>query len=365
MASHDPIFLDESRRPEIRRRHKTGSVHDFRRHLGTELNSLKARFADIYQRIYDKLPPPMIFLEYEYVERTLLDVLLTGPSREARIAVAQLLQRLRPPSRRETLKALVAAAQDPEPEIRRAALACLASAELGGMSEALPVLLAAMEDDSPEARRHAIQALEGLGPDLASGAVPALAEALKDPDENVRRDSLATLAWLGSEAERAIHVIIEVLSQGSDEPFRDAAVRALLAIDREHRFALPRLEAVQGHAHRMAIMTSLRRVGHDARSLRRALESRWDPYRPDGPEAPNWFWYGGERFEIPPTPCKLLLPLWGQDSVPIKEVGQQVWETDTPSKNQVQMALKEINEVLGAAGVRWTYGKKGDFIQKL
>jgi hypothetical protein len=227
-----------------------------------------------------------------------------------------------------------------------------------------------MQDPRPETRRAAIRAWKEMGIDLASGAVGDLIKALEDEEAAVRLEALSALAWLGPEAEAAVPPLLEKMTADPDESIRDAATRALLKIDEEGRRTLPYLEATRGELKREGLLKSLRRIGPEARSLRVRLQAAWgegrglNPPHPDGPEPPDKFWWRHRAFDIKPTACKLLDRLWGKDRVAIAEVALLVWGTNDPTTDQVKSALREINSVLGQAGVNFCYSTKAGYFVK-
>lgn len=90
---------------------------------------------------------------------------------------------------------------------------------------AASALVAALEDDDDELRRAAIDALGQIG----EGAVPALIEALRHSNANVRRGAAQSLESIGPDAQEAMKALDESL-RDEDVAVRDAAASALRAI---------------------------------------------------------------------------------------------------------------------------------------
>jgi hypothetical protein len=213
---------------------------------------------------------------YKYVEPILAEALRSDPDDRVRIKVARNLLRLNPLWTRTMIAALLEVAGDRNPEVRQAARDALLSHELGRVAEAVPFLLELMKEaDAPEVRRRAIQAWKGVGEDLASAAVPALVEALGDKESSVRLESLSTLAWLGPEAARKAPHLVAVLLQDADEQVREQAARTLLWIAPEDDL-FDRLRGVKDAGPRDKVLRILRKIGQEARPLRRKLEAAWE-----------------------------------------------------------------------------------------
>jgi hypothetical protein len=307
-------------------------------------------------------------IEYKDLENLLLEALESTPNLRTR--VAEQLLRLGPPPTTATITALQRVAEGSGPEASGAARDCLLAFCQKGAALAASALPRAMQDPRPETRMAAIRAWKEMGLDLASGAVGDLIKALEDEEAAVRLEALSTLAWLGPEAEAAVQPLLEKMTAGPDESVGDAATRALLAIDPEHRLILPYLEAFPGKDTREVLLKALRKIGPEARSLRVSLQTSWgmgrgiNPPHPDGAELPGTFWWNHRNFEIKPTACKLLYYLWGKDRVAIAEVAPLVWGTKKPTKDQVKSALYEINSVLGQAGVNFCYSTTAGYFVK-
>jgi hypothetical protein len=307
------------------------------------------------------------------IENAAVDTTLANETR--RVATFYLLRFSSPPllSVDEVLDALM----DENPETRCAAAHCLGQMTLGDRPDAVPALMKGMQDDDATVRRSSITALHQLGTDLASGAIPALATALRDADIAVRREAIATLAWLTEEAWSIIPDLVAMMVAELDAGLREAAVRAMLVIDPDHVSIVDAVKKLDDPS-RAGVLQILRAVGEDGRALRKELQAVWnqpvdrrpvqgrpqvDPH-PDGPEEPDKFWWKGRKFDISPTPCRLLTALWRNENVKIEDILEHVWEQDDVSDNAIKSALNAMNAVLLDASVPFHYGRKGGFIVK-
>jgi hypothetical protein len=131
-----------------------------------------------------------------------------------------------------------------------------------------------MKDGRPEVRREAVEALREVDLDIASEAIAALTEALVGSEEKVRLEALKTLSWLGDEARRAAPAVVNVLLSEPKEAAREAAGQTLLRIDPDHHAAEPLLAGIKDRALWDRVLRVLRRLGPEARLLRRTLEGR-------------------------------------------------------------------------------------------
>jgi HEAT repeat protein len=301
-------------------------------------------------------------IEYKDIERLLLEALESTPNLSA--LVAEQLLRLGHPPTTATITALQRVAEGSDTEASLAARDCLLACCRQGIPLAATVLPQAMQDPRPETRVAAIRAWREMGIDLASGAVGDLIKALEDEEAAVRLEAVSTLAWLGPEAEAAVPPLLEKMTAGPDESARDAATRALLAIDHpEHRLILTHLEAIRGEIKREELLNALRKIGPEARSLRVRLQTSWRMSRgltphPDGPEPPDKLWWGGRYAELTPQPFTLLRYMWKKDWVAEEVVGKHVWEGGSWSTNQLKVALNKVNQALEEVGVPWRYRQK-------
>ncbi len=307
------------------------SLHRYRQLLNTVIMAFEQEAPDLYSQLREALNSSgNIFPEYEHAEGLLLEALESASDRRTRITVAKQLLRLGPPPTTATITTLQRVERDPDPVVSSAALDCLIACCLKGASSAAPALPRAMKDPRPETRTAAVRAWRELGRDLASGAVGDLIAALADPESDVRMEAVATLAWLRDEAEAAIPALLDLMKGAEEAAVREAAFRALLAIDPEHRLIFPSLQGIEGGTTRDLLLNALRRMGAEATSLRHKLEESWGrrvltPPHPDGPELPNRFWWKEDPHPIRPQPCRLLNHVWNKESVRIADVAQDVW----------------------------------------
>jgi HEAT repeat protein len=340
------------------------SLAEFRRRLAEFIGGFQGKDPEFYQRALEASAHEGFF-EYRDLKPVLVKALQSSPKNETRLEVAKFLAAHEPP-----LEEFLKVTNDRNQVIRRIALDVLLSSQLERVPEAVPLLLKTMKDNDPELRRSAIGAWRGMGHDLASAAVSALIEALSDKEKAVRLEALSTLAWLGQEAVSAVRALLDVVDSDPEEAIREAAIRALLVIDPEHGLIQPYLTALQGASTQEVLLRALRKLGPEARALRRGLQEAWGAGRgqdlphPDGPEPPDKFWFRGKGYDIPPIPCKLLACLWGKDKVLIEEAAQAVWGKSELEPNQLKSALRAINSVLEEAK-SWSYGiKKGYLVKK-
>ena len=124
------------------------------------------------------------------VERAIESGLLAPQATVRALAVAALGER------RESALPLTRAASDPDPRVRRAAVAALGRLPSDG-SEGLSALLLGLADADPEVRGEAARSLGRRGR-AAADALPALERARGDPDPRVAAiASRAAVAVLG------------------------------------------------------------------------------------------------------------------------------------------------------------------------
>jgi HEAT repeat protein len=133
-----------------------------------------------------------------------------------RAAAAEALGRISP----ATVPALIQVLQDPEKEVRQAAISAL-----GGVgaeaAAAVPDLVALLPQDGPRGL-HVVRPLGAIGP----AAVPALIQALRGRDADVRSRAAQVLGLIGPEAQAAAPTLVEVLR----DPEARVRVRAAEAL---------------------------------------------------------------------------------------------------------------------------------------
>jgi hypothetical protein len=146
--------------------------------------------------------------------------------------------------------------------------------EAEGAPEAIAYLTRATKHPQAHVRLWALGMWrEDVGVDLASGAVPDHIELLGDEVHAVRMKALSNLAWLGPEATEAVRRILEVVVNDRAESTREAAARALLAIDPEGVWVVP---ALRDSSERDRLVAELRLLFQDGRQLRRKVQA-WQP----------------------------------------------------------------------------------------
>lgn len=139
----------------------------------------------------------------------------------------------------ETLPDLVAALEDRQNEVVRAARAGLVSL----LPKSLVALKSALRSDQPEVRAQAALTIEEIGAPAAELA-PTLVEALADRDSNVRECAMLALTRLG---ESALAPLADALKH--EQPrIREYAARVLRDLGPAAKPAVPALlEAVHDH----------------------------------------------------------------------------------------------------------------------
>lgn len=146
------------------------------------------------------------------------------------------------------LRALVAAADDPDRFVRRAAVRTLGQVDPVGAGAPVPVLALRLADADLDVRLAAAASLENLGP--ASGpALPALVGALRRRDEAEMRLALCrVLEQLGEPARvEAVPALAAAVSD-KDARVRRSAARVLGGIGPAARSALAALRQAQDDA---------------------------------------------------------------------------------------------------------------------
>jgi HEAT repeat protein len=162
--------------------------------------------------------------------------------------------------------------KDRDVAIRVAAAYALASL---ASDEACPALLAALEDPSPDVRQAAVQALAAQG---GEPVVDALLKALRDPDEAVSQGAVRALGALGD--ARAVGPLL-ALAEGEQPYLRDLAADALVALGMPAVEALSALLLSQDEARRERGGMLFARMGETALAFLKGLlkednrDTRW------------------------------------------------------------------------------------------
>jgi len=143
--------------------------------------------------------------------RAFLDRHPSSPARRHALAILAAFE----PER--TLPRLEAALRDPDPNVRRLAVAEFARA---GVTD--PIVRTAVEDPSPIVRRRAAALLAGIPGDEARRALVRLARA--DPDDGVRRTAIT---WLGRRDDAGPGTLRAMLASEPDVTLQAIAVRSL------------------------------------------------------------------------------------------------------------------------------------------
>src|SRR5262249_10564766 len=122
--------------------------------------------------------------------------------------------------------ALIRALQDPEKEVRQAAISALGAAGAEAAA-AVPDLVALLPQDGPRGL-HVVRPLGAIGP----AAVPALIRALRGRDADVRSRAAQALRLIGPEARAAAPTLVEVL-RDPEARVRVRAAEALWQVARD------------------------------------------------------------------------------------------------------------------------------------
>jgi HEAT repeat protein len=110
---------------------------------------------------------------------------------------------------RRTVSALLAAIEDADAAVRRAA--CGALAGMGSVAAAaVPAFTRALDDADPVVRRLAAWGLEGIGP-AAKDAVPRLLQLIRDARGPVRPHAIMAVGRIAPESAAAIPPLVEAL----------------------------------------------------------------------------------------------------------------------------------------------------------
>lgn len=148
----------------------------------------------------------------------------------------------------DALPALLEAYRNPDPKIRRYALAQLDIVQAKD-ARVIATLIEALKDTDAESRRSAANLLGASG-DAAKASIPTLIGLLKDPNRTVRAAAITALGEFGAEARIAAPDILPFLNQeGSRE--QAAAIIALFKI------GAGQTEATQ------VVFRTLRKLGDD------------------------------------------------------------------------------------------------------
>jgi HEAT repeat protein len=143
---------------------------------------------------------------------------------------------------RGSLRAVIAALDDREAEVRESALSALQQFWRVD-KEDIPDLETALKSKRPEVRTFAVTTLGDLGPD----AVPALIEALDDTEPEVRKLAVVALDKIG--AKDAVPRLAALLDKDNDQDSRHAIVLALGRRGPDAAAAVPALGRVLERDH--------------------------------------------------------------------------------------------------------------------
>jgi HEAT repeat protein len=165
-------------------------------------------------------------------------------------------------------QALVAALQDPNPEVRFQACRSLERDDADPF--VVSALAQAVKDPSVEVRQEAVRVLHNIGPS-AKSAVPALTAALSDPEAAVREGAASALGYFGGVAAESVPALIAAISD-PDEDVRRSAIEALASMGTRGTESIPALtRALQDESMVYSAATTLGELGKPAQSAIPAL----------------------------------------------------------------------------------------------
>lgn len=135
---------------------------------------------------------------------------LTQPETRRRRLAADLLGNIGPAAAAAVPALAEAGANDPDLQVRKAAI--LSLGRVGGQGEsAVQALIGLLEDGNVSIRKTALESLAQLGPG-AKKAVSAVAKRLKDDNPEVRREAAEVLEQIGPAARAAIPALRAALA---------------------------------------------------------------------------------------------------------------------------------------------------------
>jgi HEAT repeat protein len=141
---------------------------------------------------------------------------------------------------RAALNDLLAMCRDPNPEVKKAGLAPLASILEKTDKQALRLLQEVLNDADTEVRRAAALALGNVGGKDAEKAVPVLVDALRNGEPHLKRSAALAIGNVGPGAARAVPDLVKAL-QDSDPALQRSAATALGGIGSGAGEAVPLL----------------------------------------------------------------------------------------------------------------------------
>jgi HEAT repeat protein len=143
---------------------------------------------------------------------------------------------------RPALLQLLAATQNPDTEVKKAALGVLVNLVGPTDRQAYAPLQAALTDRDVDVRRNAALALGNMGGEEASVAVGVLLEALQQKtDKELRQQAAAALKNIGPFAGKAVNALRAALADSSDPGLRKIAALALGGLKTQAAAAVPDL----------------------------------------------------------------------------------------------------------------------------
>ena len=178
---------------------------------------------------------------------------------EVRWRAARALGRIGPAAG-SAVGSLIAALEDPQPEVR--AYACFALGRIGGEAarSGIPKLVERMTDENSVVRRAAIDAIFALRPD-PQVLMPLLVRALEDADPRI---AVAALRTLADQGEEAVPLLVKALENPRSAYWAALAVEEL---GPKAKSAVPALTRLLAHTEpevRMQAILALGAIGEDA-----------------------------------------------------------------------------------------------------
>jgi len=215
------------------------------------------------------------------------------------------------PGARRLVPRLSLSAEDPNTEVREAAVRSIGKLGRDAPSDAVEALarIVGQANRRPAALVElAIRQLTNCGPDAAGSASAASAAVLADCrfDLSMRLAAAETLRWLGPESATVVDQLVEVLIAGppaGDEQVRTVAAAALVSTAVDPAGVAQR---VRDAAQRDRLIEALRRVGPGATEFRRGVQAQWNapPSRAaHAIDAPTNIGSAGRSPDHPATPA--------------------------------------------------------------
>ncbi len=86
--------------------------------------------------------------------------------------------------------------------------------------------------------------------------------------------------------------------------------------------------------------------------------------KPDGLHELGVLWWGGESYQMPPTPWRLLKFMWDKDSTKSRTLKSKCGAMN-PARHAISQALSKVNKVLLAAKTPWVFEQNQGVIRRV